>query len=49
MGRTAPLYVRAWRTLWLPLLCIGAAFAGLGILLAYGPKAAAQAWRYAVK
>ena len=49
MKRNAPLYVVAWRTLWLPLLCVGAAIAGLAILLAYGPKAAAQAWRYAVK
>ena len=49
MSRSAPLYVVAWRALWLPLIYIGAAIGGLGILLGFGPKAFAQAWRYAVK
>lgn len=49
MSRSAPLYVVAWRALRMPLFVVGAVSFGLAILLAYGPKAAAQAWRYAVK
>ena len=49
MGRTAPLYVVVWRMLWSPLIYAGAAISGLGILLVFGPKAAAQAWRYVMK
>lgn len=49
MSRSTPLYVVAWRALWMPLFVVGAVSFGLGILLAYGPKAAAQAWRYVFK
>ena len=49
MCRSAPLYVVAWRALWMPLFVVGAVSFGLGILLAFGPKALVASARYVFK
>lgn len=46
MSRSAPLYVVAWRIVWMPLIYIGAAIAGLGILVGFGPRAFVDAVNY---
>lgn len=40
-----PLYVIAWRVLWMPVICIGLLILCFGVLFAYGPLQAAKVWQ----